>query len=144
MENKLKLGDCFHYEDMEFDSEKEGIITKVDRPIFLCHDPQELVNCVAQERDIDPNELIFKFSIDKGHDKLKAGLNLIEKGSFELNPIPYKKAKYSDGIAPSLHKSTSANMMQIIAMVPSIQESYTNVKKIIDNLPGMCESSIRF
>ena len=122
---------------MEFQHENEDdTIEAIKRPMFLCHDVPELLYYVTEERQLDWNECMLKFSIDKGHDKLKVGLNIIEPEAIDLDMAPKKRARYSDGIAPSLHKSTSANRMMILAMVPSIQESYANLKIILDNLPG--------
>ena len=39
-----------------------------------------------------------------------------------------ERMKYEDGIAPRAHKSSSASMMQILGMVPDIQESYDNLE----------------
>ena len=132
---KQELEPYYHHEDVEFEQKDEdGTTEPIVRPTFLCHDMEELAAHVAQERNVELNDCLLKFSIDKGHDKLKAGLSIIEPESLEMNPR--KRARYEDGIAPALHKSTSANRMQIVAMVPSIQESYNNIKTIINNLPG--------
>ena len=129
--------DFFHYEDLNFESKKEDeTIETIKRPTFLCHDVPELIYYITKERNLDWKECMLKFSIDKGHDKLKAGLNIIEPESrMELDHG--KRARYNDGIAPSLHKSGSSNRMQLLAMVPSIQESYANLKILLENLPGM-------
>ena len=133
---KRKLEEFYHHKDMEFEHKNEDeTIDKVVRPAFFCHDVEELTKKVTQERNVDVKDCLLKFSIDKGHDKLKAGLNVIENESLGITAP--KRARYVDGIAPSLHKSSSANRMQILAMVPSIQESYNNLKKILDNLPGI-------
>ena len=135
-EQKLWLEDFYHDEDMEFVHKNEDDTSEVIvRPAFLCHDVPELVNHITHERNVDPQDCLLKFSIDKGHDKLKFGLNIIEKESPDIEPT--KRARYCDGIAPHLHQSTSANRMIILAMVPSIQESYNNLKSILDSLPGI-------
>ena len=135
---KTLLQDYYHHEELEYELKNDdGMIEPIIRPTFLCHGVPELVNHVAGERGINPNDCLLKFSIDKGHDKIKAGLNIIEKDALDNEGPKAKRARYCDGIAPSLHQSTSANRMQILAMVPSIQESYVNLKSILDNLPGM-------
>ena len=134
---KLKLEAYYHCEDMEFEMKKEdSTVDTIVRPTFLCHDMNELKELIAQERDINLDDCLLKFSIDKGNEKLKCGLNIIEKVSPNTE-LTKKRARYEEGIAPCLHKSSSANMMQILAMVPSIQESYYNLKIILDNLPGI-------
>ena len=135
---KHKLSDYYHHEDVEFQLKNEDdTIEAIHRPTFLCNDVPELLYYVSEERQLDWKECMLKFSIDKGHDKLKVGLNIIEPESFDMEMEPKKRARYDDGIAPALHKSTSSNRMQILAMVPSIQESYENLKILLDNLPGI-------
>ena len=136
--HKLKLEDYFHHEDIEFEHKNDdGTIEKITRPVFLCNDVYELAKFIAQERGLDLNEVLSKFGTDVGKGKLKCGLSIIEEAELDCDSPPKKRAKYEDGIAPALHKSTSANMMQIVAMVPSIQETYNNLKIILDNLPGL-------
>ena len=134
---KRKLENYYHVEDMEYEKKNEDdSIDSIILPTFICHDVPEIVKCMGNERNVNPSNCFLKFSIDKGHDKLKAGLNMIEIESLDLECSKAKRVKYEDGIAPSLHKSASANRMQVLAMVPSIQESHKNLKTLIDNLPG--------
>ena len=124
------------YEDVQFVHKNEdGTCETVVRPAVFVHDPSELAKHVAEERNVDIKDCFLKFGIDKGHDKLKFGLNIIETESLHIEHP--KRARYSDGIAPSLHQSTSANRMQILAIVPSVQESYINLKTILDKMPGI-------
>ena len=140
VDQKQILMDYYHPEETEFDYSKNevGMIETVAGPAFFCDDVEALLGHVAQERNVDLNDCMIKFSIDKGHDKLKVGINVIESESMAMEMPQAKRARYEDGIAPALYKSTSANRMQIVAMVPFIQESYNNLKKIMDNLPGRC------
>ena len=112
------------------------------RPTVLCTNVPDLVNRIAEERGIEIKDCDLKFSIDKGNNKLKAGINIIELESLEEPQNKSKRMKYSDGVAPSTHKSSSANTMQILANVEDIPESYENLKIIIENLPGLTELEV--
>ena len=137
VEQKYELEAYFHIEDAEFELTKENedeIMETVIRPVLFCHDVKELVKQVAQERNVDLDDCFIKFSIDTGKGKLIGGISIIEYES--LVTEKGKRARYADGVAPLLRKSASAHRLLVIVMVPSIKESYNNLKLIMDNLPG--------
>ena len=119
---KRQLDDYFHCKDVDFQmKDDDDQIETISRPTFLCNDAPDLIHYISEERQLDWNECMLKFQMDKGNNKMKAGLNIIEPEAFERVIERKKRAKYDDGIAPSLHLSTSATRMQILAMVPSIE-----------------------
>jgi hypothetical protein len=131
----------FHVQNLQFLAKGEdGKDTDLVQPAVLCTDVMKLVRFVIKERDVDPRICLVKLNIDGGRNFFKIGFSLIESASVNLSPIKGKRMRYSDGVAPRQHKSTSADRMQLLAIVPNIAENRHNVQLVLDsltNLPGL-------
>ena len=94
----------------------------VDTPVVYCTDIDSLIDTVIEERGSENFEL--KLGIDGGGGFLKVCLNIV---SLDEKTTTSKRARYSDGVASKLFKSTSVKKLIILALAPGVLETHQNM-----------------
>jgi hypothetical protein len=134
------LEEFYHVQNLEFSAKdaetKQDIF--VSRPAVLCKDVAKLVRHVTATRNVNPAISLVKLNLDGGGDHFKLGFSLIENDSVLQSPVKKRpRASYSDGVASQQAKSTSADRMLLLAVVPDLSENFYNLQLIVDSLPSL-------
>ena len=104
-----------------------------DIPIVYCNDIEGLVAIALHHRSQETNDVYIKLGIDGGQGFLKVTLSISLKPELENNKIPTKLSK-CDGYACKYFKDSSINKTIILAILPSLNEKYYNLRLILDKL----------
>ena len=109
---------------------------KVNRNVVYCNDIDNLISHVCQQRGFHPETRLFvKIGIDGGGSFLKVCLN-IDRENDELTSLISQKKKWSYEKQSSCDKFKYSGVFKLIilAIVEDVEESYTNVKCLLDLL----------
>ena len=131
---KKKLIDKSHALDDYYEVKSLSLVAKIaektygkiDAPVVYCVNIEGLVNFVAEERGADDFEL--KIGVDGGGGFLKICLNILDSG--EERYVQSKRARYEDGVASHILKSSSVKKLIILAIVPGVAETHENMFSI--------------
>ena len=107
---------------------------KVNRNVVYCNDIDNLISHVCQQRGFHPETRLFvKIGIDGGGSFLKVCLN-IDRENDELTSLISQKKKWSYEKQSSCDKFKYSGVFKLIilAIVEDVEESYTNVKCLLD------------
>ena len=107
-----------------------------DIPGVICNDVEELVALVLHHRTQSPEDIDVKLGIDGGQGSLKVTLSLtLKPDSHDTSwSPPSKRFQYSDGYGSGDFKDSSVHKTLILALVPTMNESYVNLKMLLDKL----------
>jgi hypothetical protein len=108
-------------------------LVEKDTPIVYCNDIEELVAMVLHHRSQETNDVDIKLGVDGGQGFLKVTLSITLKPELKNNKIPEKLSK-SDGYACKDFKDSSVHKTIILAILPSLNEKYHNLRLILDKL----------
>ncbi|XP_065653060.1 uncharacterized protein LOC136080373 [Hydra vulgaris] len=135
IENNEIIGNLFNCDKLPLLlklKESEELVEK-DTPIVYCNDIEELVAMVLHHRSQETNDVDIKLGVDGGQGFLKVTLSITLKPELKNNKIPEKLSK-SDGYACKDFKDSSVHKTIILAILPSLNEKYHNLRLILDKL----------
>ena len=107
-----------------------------DIPSVICSDVEELVAMLLLHRNMSPEEVDLKLGNDGGQGTLKVTLSMTLKPEFEVSTSPKpKRFQYSEGYGDGGDfKFSSIHKAIILALVPTMNESYVNLRTLLDKL----------
>ena len=85
-------------------------------------------------RKLLPNEIDIKVGIDGGQGFLKCTASITYKPDERDQETPQKRIKYSEGYEKKGFKDSSVFKTLILAIVPHMDESYVNLRMLIEKL----------
>ena len=103
-------------------------------PRVYCNDVEELVALVLQHRNQVPNDVDIKLGVDGGQGYLKVTLSITLKPEMKTHTVPEKKSRNGEGYSSQDFKDSSVQNTLILAILPSMNESFVNLKMILDKL----------
>ena len=104
-----------------------------DTPIVYCNDIEEPSAMVLHHINQETINVDIKLGVDEGQRFLKVTLSITLKPELENNKIPEKLSKY-DGYAWKDFKDSSVHKTIILAILPSLNKKYHNLRIILDKL----------
>ena len=110
---------------------KEYIDTKI--PGIICADTEELIALALLYRNASLGDTEIKLGIDGGQGFLKVTASMTQDPSLQEEPTS-KRSRYQDGYSSKDFKDTSVHKCLILACIPTMDESYPNLKLIMDSL----------
>ena len=114
-----QIDDLFQVTNIDFVKiEKNEIVEKTPRWSVVCRDVDELIRRTKERRQFGDEEILIKVGIDGGGGFLKICLSIFE---FEPNSQPAKHACF---------KNSGVKKLLIVGLAPSVQENYTNLRKL--------------
>lgn len=127
---KKKLFDKSHTLDEFYDVKCLSLIARIgekkygpiEAPVVHCVNIEGLISFVVEERGADDFEL--KIGVDGGGGFLKICLNILDG---DERHVQKKRARYEDGVASNIFKSTSVKKLIILAIVPGVAETHENM-----------------
>ena len=108
-----------NYVDEHPELDNDGCIDIV-RPVVVCADPEELIYKVIHDHHMDPSNTEIKIGADDGQGIFKICVQILSKENGEPS-----KTKFKEG---GVHK------LLILLAVPDIQELYSNLKILLQEL----------
>nr|XP_047132589.1 uncharacterized protein LOC124811278 [Hydra vulgaris] len=103
-------------------------------PGVICNNVDEFVATVLRRRSLEPENVDVKIGVDGGQGYLKVTLSITLKPELEVHSIEKKRVKYSDEYGFKEFKYTSVHKTLVLAVLPSIDENYANIKMLLDKL----------
>nr|XP_047135292.1 uncharacterized protein LOC124812537 [Hydra vulgaris] len=103
-------------------------------PGVICDNVDEFVATVLRRRSLEPENVDVKIGVDGGQGYLKVTLSITLKPELEVHSIEKKRVKYSDEYGFKEFKYTSVHKTLVLAVLPSIDENYANIKMLLDKL----------
>lgn len=109
-----------------------GKETEENMPVVTADIPA-LVAFLVQQRNLDPEDMELQLGLDGGQGILKVCL-LVYQAVDSEKFSGMKRMKYSDGVGGRMAKMTSVKRLMVIAAAPGVEESWHNIKTILDKL----------
>ena len=104
----------------------KDVYQNVDTPVVYCTNIDMLLETVIEERGGNDN-FELKLGIDGGGGFIKICLNVVDLDEDFSVSSSSKRARYSDGVAKKLFKSTSVRKLIILALAPGVLETHENM-----------------
>ena len=135
-QRKKCLEDFFSVIIMPIDVTNSKKNPRQERAVVYCNDVQGLLEFIREKRGFHPNtEYFIKVGIDAGQGFLKISCTLEKVMSVESSPGKKKqRSTYSQGMCPEKFKDGGVNKLIVLVMAQNAQESYHNLKSMLDLL----------
>ena len=128
-ERDSNLGDLFSVQSVVFETGPANSHSECTLPIIVyCNDVERLVEKITSCREYDDcSEIVrFKYGLDGGGEFFKVCLSVFPESEIE--------GTFKGKLIDKHRAATGVKKLIILALVPKLQETYSNVKTVLDFL----------
>ena len=127
-----KLEDVFSLQKAVFTHKTKAGEEEVNRPVIVANIPA-LITLLIESRNLDPDNHLIQLGLDGGQSVLKFCL-IVQDDVTGLQEPPRQRARHKDGIGSGDSKLSSVKKLLIIGAAPNTEESWGNLRKMMDML----------
>ena len=104
------------------------------KPVIIA-DISGLLQFIIDRRDLNPDRIQVQLGLDGGQGILKVCMLIYEQiDNCHSVEADRKRLKYSDGVSGRQAKLTSVKKLMVVAAAPGVQETWQNIKSILEQL----------